>query len=76
MRKLEFKKRHAAAVQDVAGRSNLVVTTRDVRKGVRVETRSVVSVDDTELVLLRMALDGVKPIGGWPNLDTSQDKGL
>lgn len=69
MRKFEFKPRHAATIQDVAGNNSIALATRDVVKGARIEKRSVVVVNDTEMVQLKMALPTeVKPIGGWPNL--------
>ncbi|KVH78746.1 hypothetical protein WJ41_35135 [Burkholderia ubonensis] len=71
MRKFEFKHRHTATIRDVAGNNSIAVTTRDVVKGARIEKRSVVFVDDREMVLLKLALPAeVKPIGGWPNLTT------
>ncbi|TCG01102.1 hypothetical protein BZM26_10160 [Paraburkholderia strydomiana] len=68
MRKFEFKPRHAETLREVADRHNISVATRDVVKAARTEKRRVVRVNDTDMVLLKMALPtDVKPIGGWPS---------
>lgn len=78
MPKVEFKRRHAAAVSNAAASVSLQgqVSTRYVKKPRRVEQRAVFVGTDNEVAMLKLALyahaDGIgmheapAPIGGWP----------